>query len=730
MTQATRRLGLRRCAWRAPAPTCVAGVLLAGLAVVRPAVAQHPVPGRVYDEESRAAIAQADVQWIPESGSDGKGVRANSDGAFSVGSAWGPGGTVEVSALGYRRRSLAWDDAVDAGWRIGLARDPLALDEVVVTASIRSRRRSEIAIPIATIEAAAIAVTEAASVDRLLEELPGLQVTRAPPIGSNLMIRGIGGARVLVLLDGQPAGGALIEDRDLSRMSLSGVERIEVVKGPLSSLYGSDALGGVVNIITSLPASGFQVDGRALSATAGRMAAEATVRGGGRLRYRANGSWRQDNRVPGLVTDGQDAFARVWDLRYRLHFSASPVWDLRADFSYLRERQRWPVGGGFSGFNDNSGVSAWFQARRILSYGEWTGSIFAQEYDHLHRSARGDAPITGNGDASQWERLVRATTIYSVVIGHHQVDLGIQASGRAIRSPDKLIEERVTDRQLSFFLQDAWHLGESVLSGGTRLTWNDRWGSNISPTLGLTWPAGQHVRLRASVARGFRAPSFKELTWEFANLGAGYVLRGFPGLEAERSWNVAGGAEWRPRSNLRIDAEVYSNRIEKLIELGFAGHTPSGLSIFSPRNVTDAITQGFEARIQLDLGDFGLATGYAFLDARESDSDTRLSRRARHSGRVRASWTAPQIDGLRIDITGHLTGSAPIVEFSPDGVAAEAGTQERLTAVDVQTAFPLGDNLELRAGVDNLFDARPKGWQSIVERRFRLSAAVKELFTN
>ena len=730
MTAATHRLGLRRCGWRGPAAVCVAGILLAGLAVVRPAVAQHPVLGRVYDEESGAAIADADVQWIPESGSDGTRVRANSDGAFAVGSAWGPGGTVEVSALGYHGRFLAWDDAVEAGWRIGLVRDPLELDEVVVTASIRSRRRSQIAIPIATIEAAEIAVAGAASADRLLEKLPGLQVTRAAPIGSNLLIRGIGGARVLVLLDGQPAGGALIENRDLSRMSLSGVERVEVVKGPLSSLYGSDALAGVVNIITSLPAPGFQVDGRALSASAGRMAAEATARGGGRLRYRATGSWRQDNRVSGLVTDGQDAFARVWDLRSRLHFNASPVWDLRADFSYLRERQRWPVGGGFSGFNDNSGVSGWFEARRILDYGEWTGSIFAQEYDHLYRSARGDAPIVGNGDATQSERLVRATAIYSVAVGNHEFDLGVQASGRAIRSPDKLIEERVADRQLSFFFQDAWRLGESVLSGGTRLTWNNRWGSDISPTLGLTRAAGEHVRLRASVARGFRAPSFKELTWEFANLGAGYVLRGFPGLAAERSWSVSGGAEWRPRSNLRIDAEVYSNRIENLIELGFVGHTPSGLFVFSPRNVTDAITQGFEFQMQLNSGDFGLTTGYTFLDAREADSDTRLSRRARHSAHARVSWTATQVDGLRVDITGHLTGSAPILEFSPDGAAAGSGMQERLTAVDVQATLPLGDNLELRAGVDNLFDARPEGWQSIVERRFRLSAAVKELFAN
>ena len=216
-----------------------------------------------------------------------------------------------------------------------------------------------------------ILISGAASADQLLDELPGLQSAPGAPVGSTIQIRGIGDARVLVLIDGQPANGALLENRDLSRISLSGVERVEVVKGPLSTLYGSDALGGVINVITQAPETGFQAEARALSGSGGRYEGDVTVSGGGPVVLRATGSWRQQEQVPGL--DGTaDAFARVWDFRSTLRTGASDRVRARADISYLRERQRWPVGGGFAGFNDNEGLTGWAEVTVPGFGGDWT----------------------------------------------------------------------------------------------------------------------------------------------------------------------------------------------------------------------------------------------------------------------------------------------------------------------------------------------------------------------
>ena len=695
-------------------------------------------PGRVRDEASGAAVGGASVSWrrpgatgvLPGGHPAGDPVVTDSRGAFQVPASWGPGGTVEIAALGYAPRVLAWEEASGAGWRLELARDPLALDEIVVTVSASARRRSEIALPVESVEATEIAAAGAASVDRLLGELPAVQIIGNAPTGSNLLIRGIGGARVLVLLDGHPVTGTLIENRDLSRMSLAGSDRVEIVKGPLSSLYGSDALGGVVNVITRLPDPGFRLDARVLSGGKGRQEAEATASGGGRLRYGVTGGWRQEDQVPGVVSGAQDAFARVWDLRSRLRFAVADDWEMRGGLTYLRERQRWPVGGGFSGFNDNTGVSGWVETRRSAGPGEWSARLFAEDYEHLYRSARGDAPIAGDRANAQRERIVRATAGYSGTRGDHEFDVGVEGAARAIRSPDKVVEDRASDNEIALYAQDAWRLGATVMTGGMRLTRNSRWGSNLSPSLGVTRPAGDVLHLRAAVARGFRAPSFKELGWRHVNLGAGYMVEGHAHLEPERSWSLSAGAEWRPAENVVVDAEVYSNRIDDLVELGFVGNAPSGLVVYSPRNLNDAVTRGFEMSLRTLLGEGEFSVGYAYLDAYAGASRDPLDRRARHSGRARATWTPPALSGLRLDGTLHFTGSAPIVLTQADGTTVRAGSQARFTAVDLQAALPVLGNLELLAGVDNLFDARPGGWQGIIERRFRLSVRLRNLFAD
>ena len=761
--KARNRVAARGLRWAVLAGAAVgAGVAVAAVVAVAPVhglqqrrEAKAEVRGRVTDAETGAPVVGARVAWTAVGGAHSAEVLVGDGGWFESETPWGPGGTVEASALGYQPRVVPWDEAALAEWRIALVRDPLALEEIVVTADGRPRRRSEVALHVASLGPAEIRAAGAASADRLLAQLPGVQIGRAAPTGSSISIRGIGGPRVLVLLDGQPAGGALIEDRDLSRMSMTGVDRIEVVKGPLSSLYGSDAVGGVVNVVTQAPAPGFRVDARASSGGAGRREADATASGGGRLSsgnnlvYRVSGSWRQEDRVPG-VADQEIAFARVWDLRSSLRF-ATRKWVLRGDANLIRERQRWPVGGGFSGFNDNAGVSGWIEARRQAGRGEWIGRIFAHDYDHLYRSAQGNAPIAGSGAPEQQERLAKATAAYAATWGRHRFDVGLEGALRGIRSPEKLLEDRAEDRQIELYVQDAWRLGSSdgsrasggsgglaatgaqaaeaatVLTAGARITRNSRWGSTVSPSLGAVVAIGDRVRVRGALARGFRAPSFKELAWNFVNLGGGYMIQGFADLEPERSWNASGGVEWQPGAGIRAGVEIFANRVRNLIESGFVGYAPSGLSIYSPRNVADAVTRGFEFDLRAVHGRSGeIVAAYAYLDARSLQSDLPLDQQAKHSARVRAGWTTGR---LRLDATGHVTGQAPIIGVGPDGTPARVGTRGRFAALDLTAALEIDEGrFALVAGVDNVFNAQPDGWQGFVERRFRVSGQVRQSF--
>lgn len=707
--------------------TCV-GATVGLLLLLEPGALAAQV-GTVFDRSSGAAVPMAQVLWKAE-GPDAPAVgrvEADVGGQFRVEGGWTGPGWLEVRALGHRTLTLSRAEAEALGWRLGLEPDPLELESVVVTAMGRTQRRSEVSVPIATISTEEILVSGAASADELLAEMPGLQTSASAPVGSNIQIRGIGDSRVLVLIDGQPAAGALLENRDLSRISLSGVDRVEVVKGPLSSLYGSDALGGVINVITREPPSGFQADGSVLSGGGGRYEAHGTASGGGDLRYRVTGSWRQQDRVPGL-DDAADAFARVWDLRSTLRWTGSDRLRVRGDFSFLRERQRWPVGGGFSGFNDNRGLTGWTEATLAATGGEWTARLFGQDYEHLYRSARGSAPIAGADDELQKERLWKAGLGYSTAVGAHRLDVGAEGAWRSIESPDKILEDRAADEQLDLFAQDAWTVGPATVSAGARATLNDRWGTAVSPTLGVTALATNSLRLRAVVGRGFRAPSFKELAWDFANIGAGYTVQGFADLEPESSWNVTAGVDWAPSSVTSLGVEAYTNRIENLIETAFVGNNPSGLLVYSPRNVAEARTRGFEVTGSARMGGVRVQGEYVLLDARSLADGLPLDRRARHSGRLRVGDTLPVLDGLLLNLTGHLTGDAPLVGIDDQGRAAVVGTQERFVSLDAQATLQLPQGVRLVFGVDNVLDARPEGWQAVVERRFRIGLEARDLF--
>jgi outer membrane receptor for ferrienterochelin and colicins len=654
-------------------------------------------------------------------------IEADVTGRFRLSEEWTGEGWIEVRSLGHRTLTLARAEAEAAGWRLALEPDPLELESVLVTAAGRSQRRSEIAVPIAQVTAAEIQAASAQSVESLLSEMPGLQSQANTPTGSNIMIRGIGDSRVLILIDGQPASGALLENRDLSRLSLAGVERVEVVKGPLSSLYGTDALGGVINVVTTDPQQGFRADARMLSGGGGRYEGDATVSGGGDFRYRGTGSWRQQDQVPGL-DDATGAFARVWDARTSLRYLGVDDLVLRTDVSFVRERQKWPIGGGFSGFNDNRGLTAWTQATLARMRGEWSAKAFAQDYEHLYRSSRGDAPIEGAEENLQRERFYKGTLMYSASLGTHRLDVGVEGSQRGIDSPDKILEDQASDEQIDLFAQDAWTVGLATVSGGVRATFNDRWGDAVSPTFGVTAMPGSSVRLRAVVGRGFRAPSFKELAWDFANLGGGYTVQGNPDLEPETSWNVTAGVDWAPSATVSLGLEGYTNRIDNLIESSFIGNTPSGLLVYSPQNFSRARTRGVEATTSGRLGLWDLRAEYVLLDARSLDNDMPLDRRARHSGRVRVARSLPVLDGLLVNATVHATGDAPILGLDGSGQSAVIGTQERFVSVDAQAAFQLPRDLVLTFGVDNVLDARPGGWQAVIERRFRVGLEARNLF--
>ncbi|MHB1330252.1 MAG: TonB-dependent receptor, partial [Gemmatimonadales bacterium] len=410
------------------------GILIAlvpGGALAQQAAPPRVVRGLVVDAGSGTALPGVRVSTRP----GGQRTQSSAEGRFAI--AVATGDTLVVRVDGFRP-GLHIIAAGDTALRISLASAPAQLAELVVTASRREQRASESAIAVTRISGAEIDAAAAAALDQAIATVPGLAMLPNTPTGANLAIRGIAGPRVLVLIDGEPTVGAMLENRDLSRISTVAADHIEVVKGPMSALYGSDALGGVVNLITRDPAGPLALDGRVHLGSMGRRDAQLSAQAGGPISFRVTGAWREQTQVAS-ATWADDALTRVWDIRATGRVAATPSLAIRTDVNLLRERQRWRVSSdGFNGFNDNIGATGWAEVRWQRDANTLRSRLYVERYEHLFRQARSPRPLAIDTTPAQSEWMAKASLGWSRVLGGQTWDAGIDLSHRAIESPGKV----------------------------------------------------------------------------------------------------------------------------------------------------------------------------------------------------------------------------------------------------------------------------------------------------
>ncbi len=685
----TSGLQLRRAALLIVACTLAAGKTVSAQ-IVRGTVAVAGDAGSV--------IASAEVRTP-----GGQRVRTDDRGTFRVRAE--PGDTLRIRALGFRERSVV----VDRG-EFTVLLQPLAtlLDRVITTVGQREIRAGETPASVAVFSAADIAAAGAVSANQLLRRLPGLQEIGSPPARTSIAIRGLDQSRVLVLVDGEPVAGAMTENRDIGRLSTLAAERIEVVKGPSSVEFGSDALGGVINLVTAAPTAAPSAHLNVRNGGLGRREASAEVSNTfGPLGFRLSGGWRQSDRVT-AINSSSSTLDRVYDFRGDMRVRLSDRVTLRTDLTFSQQRQRWPVGAGFNGFIDNRSVQGFAETQVRAGGGVLRARLFAQRYSYQFREALGAIPVAGSADSlEQREEMVRALFAYSRPVGSHVLDAGVQLSARGIVAPTKIDGDRANDRVLEFFARDAWSVGPLLMTAGARSSSSALWGSALSPSVGAVWQASPSVRGRANVARGFRAPAFKEMRYTFINGAAGYQIVGNANLMPESSWSSSAGVTWAPVPTIAIELDAYRNTLSNLISTRNTGTNNAGLLIYQNVNVARARTEGVEVGFRVSRAMTELTIGYDLLRARDLETGATLDGRATHTGRLAIARQWSLLGGSVADLSTRYTGAAP----------RATGTQAAFLSTEAQLRVGARQGVELSLGVVNLFDARPAGWTPAFQRQ-------------
>jgi len=595
-------------------------------------------------------------------------------------------------------------------------------DQMVVTASSVEQNLKDAPASISVITREDLQRKPVQNLKEVLKDVPGVQLTNESDNRQGVSIRGLGSSYTLILVDGKRVNSRNAvfrhNDFDLSWIPAESIERIEVVRGPMSSLYGSDALGGVVNIITRKVGTQWH----------GTLSADTTVQehrdrgdtGNGNffasgplvddlMGVKVHGALGKRNKDQASSASGSTGQPRIEGYTSRnanVEFSLTPDKDQDITFGYGMDRQD----------RDSDTLDKNRIERENYSLG------------HAGRWGVANTELRFYGEKIENKNAKTITSKNNSLDGKVVIPLGDYTQfltfGGEYRN-DKLEDAvnmknggSVQANQYALFLEDEWHIFENLtLTGGVRMDDHENYGVNWSPRAYLVYNATDTVTLKGGWASAFKAPSLLQLSpdWLSGSCRGSCNVVGNKDLKAETSESMefglyyAGQRGWL--EDVTASATVFQNDIDDMITVirtanrslapsypNFAGFDASGNPIFRYYNVNKARIRGLETELGLPVADkLNLRLNYTYNDARDlsNGGNKPLSELPFHTTNATLDWKP--LEDWSFYLSANYKGKSRTVT---DGNATPGG----YTTWNTGGSYQVNKAVKIRAGVLNLTD--------------------------
>ena len=582
------------------------------------------------------------------------------------------------------------------------AQEPKQVDPVVVTATPVATPAEQLGASVSVVSGEDFQTYHYPTVDEALRSVPGVEIRRSGGHGktASVTIRGANANQVQVLVDGLRVKSPTLGQVDLADISPDLIERIEVIRGAQSTIYGADAIGGVVNIITRKGKGGpFQATVEQEVGNYDTLVSRATVSGAWKiLNYALSASHFESNgRFQNDETDANAISARI---------GATLPWNSTLDFvfRYNKNDIGVPVKGVFAGpqpispiINPNARQQSettiwslegktrpveWWESRGRLS--RYENSLGFQ--DPVDPGVDFDFPVFSQVNVERRE----AEWVNSFFIGKWSTSsVGLEHRREIGESHNTF--RAVSETQSVFFEQQLRFFERLFLTGGFRAEDNSVWGTTTTERGSLAFLIKETgTRLRGSAGTGFRAPTFNDLFFPgFGN----------PDLQPEESLSYDFGADQKLWNNrIRLGLTYFQNNVRNLI----ACCTPIPTAPFGgPFNVGRARSAGIEFTGEVDvLPNLVASLNYTYTDSENLATDRPLPREPRHRWNIGLTWEPiPKLS---------LFGQVHVVteQFEPIGEVYNRG----YTRVDIGGTWRILERmgwlqkLELTARIQNLLN--------------------------
>lgn len=534
----------------------------------------------------------------------------------------------------------------------------------------------------------------AADVPTLLRSLPGVEVVQSGGMGSvsSVFLRGTNSDQVLVLLDGVRIDSATSGTTALEHIMLDSIERIEVVRGNASSLYGSEAIGGVIQLFTKhgKGAPAFNASAGAGSHDTQHLAAGFSGELNGTSFSVNAGKVRTDGvsainplLVPGVNpnNNGYDNGTLDAQIKHVInadHALSASLFSTRGNTSFDNPYN--PATTDVNNTVENIDKLALSSDDRL---GErWHSHLrLAQGMDDSHTYLNG-APAyryqTRNNQMS-WQNNLK-------ISDSQHVDLAAEYLDQSVTS-DTLYTQ--TSRTVNSLLGGyVGQFGTQQIQLNLRQDNYSDFGAANTGLLGYGWQLATALRLTASIANAFKAPTFNDMYYPLQNYGAFGSYVGNPDLRPERSQNREAGLHYTA-GDQRLDAVYFNNRIHDLI-------APNNLFAGTVINIDQAQIIGQELSYSGDFGNIHLKASATMQNPRDTASGQILLRRAREFGDISASrdW-----QGWNMGAEIRYSGTRQDFDLNGNPV-----TLPGYQLLNLTSNYSMDRNFKLTMSLDNLFN--------------------------
>lgn len=637
-----------------------------------------------------------------------------------------------------------------------------SLGEVVVTGTGTQHAMKDAPIQTEVISSKMIESYSGQSIEDILSGLTSSFDFSESDMGSGMQMNGLDNNYILILIDGKRIHGDVGGENDLSLIDPHNIERIEIVKGASSALYGSDAIAGVINIITK------KHDGGLLVENTTRVGSYGDVRQHNGIGFRVGGlssytgfqlqhsdGWQNtatedEAQTEFLITDSSNKTVNRhtnWQVSEKLTWTLSDALDLYADGSIYWKRIYRPCGkyastdvntydleyhnesaavGGKYKLGGNDFLQLDVDWNRHAYYHYFTA--ITQTDGYYNGEYRNDIPyFPGQKQLQSDQQRVMATLKGVFTLPYDNIlNAGVEWRYDYLKSETRVEGGTVDDNTFAAYVQDECALAQPLnVTAGLRLTKNEAFGWRLTPKISAMLSIGD-FRLRGTWSEGFKTPTTKELHYHYVRYMSGtYLYLGNTGLKPQTSDYFSLNAEYTVGS-VTVDVTGYYNRVHDMIALVtiptsdapaeyIAEYQP--VKVRQYQNLESAKTYGVDVNVRYTGKTVTAGLGYSYLDTdaklydddEEELQDVVIDGMAHHKGNIFATWS--HAFGSKYKLGVGVFG-----RFSSKRYYQLNGNGKRYNVWRLTTSHDIGNSktmtYRIEAGVDNIFnfvDRTPHG---------------------